>query len=201
MTMRGSARGCFEANLAQDLRAMGTPKGSPIVVSLRSSVGRFVLLLRLAEGLKACRGRRSPIYLLARALYGAYSTHLGMSVPLGVFGAGLSVAHVGTLVVNGKARVGENCRIHPGVTIGAIAGGAPRIGSDVFIGPNAVILGDIVVGRGATIGALSLVDRDVPEGGVVVSARAVVIRRDGVPWTRWDDSPYSPGDQEQVIDA
>lgn len=43
----------------------------------------------------------------------------GFSIPVNSFGPGLSIAHGGTIVVNNTARIGKNCRIHEGVTIGA----------------------------------------------------------------------------------
>lgn len=42
-----------------------------------------------------------------------------MHIPINVFGIGLSIAHLGTIVVNGNAIVGEGCRIHVGAVIGA----------------------------------------------------------------------------------
>lgn len=42
-------------------------------------------------------------------------------IPLNVFGPGLSIAHFGSIIVNGNAKVGENCRIQDSVTIGANA--------------------------------------------------------------------------------
>ena len=43
----------------------------------------------------------------------------GVHIPINVFGIGLSIAHLGTIVVNGNAIVGEGCRIHVGAVIGA----------------------------------------------------------------------------------
>jgi len=68
----------------------------------------------------------------------------GFEIPLNVFGKGLSIAHKGTIVVNGAARIGENCRIHTCVNIGTLPGTsnvAPIIGNDVYIGPGAKIWG------------------------------------------------------------
>ena len=39
-----------------------------------------------------------------------------------------------------------------------------RLGSRIYIGPQAVITMGVVIGDGATIGALSFVERDVPAG-------------------------------------
>jgi len=47
---------------------------------------------------------------------------LGFSIPLNVFGSGLSIAHIGPIIVSPHARIGRNCRIHVGVNIGTRAG-------------------------------------------------------------------------------
>ncbi|MDT2966208.1 CatB-related O-acetyltransferase [Enterococcus casseliflavus] len=51
-----------------------------------------------------------------------------------------------------------------------------QIGSDVWIGSNAVILQGVTVGTGAVIGANSVVTKDVPPYAVVVGSPAVVKR-------------------------
>lgn len=55
-------------------------------------------------------------------------------IPLNVFGPGLYIAHFGSIVVNGNARVGENCRIQESTTIGATNGAttAPYLGNNIF---------------------------------------------------------------------
>lgn len=97
-----------------------------------------------------------------------YSVKLGFSIPLNVFGPGLSIAHYGTIVVNGAAKVGKNCRIHEGVNIGATNGGAsaPQIGDNVFIGTGAKIIGDISVANDVAIGANAVVVKSITENGV-----------------------------------
>lgn len=46
---------------------------------------------------------------------------LGFSIPLNVFGSGLSIAHVGPIVVSPHSRISMN-RIHVGVNIGTRTG-------------------------------------------------------------------------------
>jgi acetyltransferase-like isoleucine patch superfamily enzyme len=50
------------------------------------------------------------------------------------------------------------------------------IGSDVWIGQQAVLLGGITVGHGAIIGAFTVVAKDVQPYAVVVGNPAIVIR-------------------------
>ncbi|MDR6173592.1 serine acetyltransferase [Nocardioides zeae] len=136
----------------------------------------FLFLLRNAEIL-----RDSPSWLQRRAFYPPvrlafwlWSMLCGFDIPLGVFGAGLSIAHRGSIVVNGDAVVGRNCRIHQNVTIGAIGGEAPVIGDDVFIGPGAGIYGPVRIGSGAKIGPHAYVVDDVPEAGRAFAPKATI---------------------------
>ena len=59
--------------------------------------------------------------------------------------------------------------------LGRFGGGVPVIEDDVTIGANAVLLGDIVVHRGAKIGAGAVVLCDVPEGATAVGVPAKVL--------------------------
>jgi acetyltransferase-like isoleucine patch superfamily enzyme len=53
------------------------------------------------------------------------------------------------------------------------------IEDDCWIGAGATILGEVHVGRGAVIGAGSVVTRDVPPNAVVAGIPAVVLRYRG----------------------
>ena len=88
---------------------------------------------------------------------------LGFSIPLNVFGPGLSIAHYGTIVVAEKAKIGANCGIHEGVTIGATNGSsdAAQIGDNVFIGSGAKIIGGVKISNNVAIAANAVVVRDV----------------------------------------
>jgi serine O-acetyltransferase len=87
-------------------------------------------------------------------------------------GAGLYLGHWGTLVINPKAKIGENCNIAQGVTIAqANRGkneGVPEIGNQVWIGPNAVIVGNIKIGDNVLIAPNVFVNFNVPANSVVV---------------------------------
>jgi len=80
------------------------------------------------------------------------------------------------VVVNGQAKVGRNCIIAQNVTIAGKDGKAPTIGDWVYIGANSVILGGVKVGSNVFVGALTLVNKDVPDGAVVAGIPAKVLR-------------------------
>jgi serine O-acetyltransferase len=109
-------------------------------------------------------------YRLARV-----SLQTGISVPPGVFGPGLSIAHYGSIVVNDQARVGAFCRLHSATNIGVADGRAPVLGDRVYVGPGAVLFGGITVGDDVAVGANSVVNRDVPSGVTVAGVPARVV--------------------------
>ncbi len=63
-------------------------------------------------------GPHSICYIILKAQFKYMSMKLGFSIPLSVFGPGLSICHYGTIVVNGKGSVGANCRIQTDTLIG-----------------------------------------------------------------------------------
>ena len=95
---------------------------------------------------------------------------LNIEIWVNQFGPGLSIALAGGIVVNGNAKIGNNCRIHEGVTIGATNGsiGAAKIGNNVFLGSGAKIIGDIKIADNVAVGAGAVVVKDIMENGITV---------------------------------
>ena len=93
-------------------------------------------------------------------------------------GDGLYLGHWGALVINPKAKIGRNCNIAQGVTIGQQNRGRnegfPEIGNEVWIGPNAVIVGGIRIGNNVLIAPNSYVNFDVPDNCVVMGNPAQI---------------------------
>lgn len=103
--------------------------------------------------------------------YKKLSLKLGFSIPINVFGKGLSIAHYGTIVVNSMAKIGDNCRIHENVTIGSTGGSAqaPVIGDNVFLGSGAKVIGSLTIADDVCVGAGAVVVSSVNESAVTVA--------------------------------
>jgi len=128
----------------------------------------YIFQMRMRKLEFALNCGKNPIKRLYRKiLFRKSSVKLGFSISPNTFGPGLSIAHRGTIVVNGGARIGANCRIHADVNIGTEAGksdSAPSIGDNCYIGPGAKIFGPIEIGSGTVVGANAVVNKSFPEG-------------------------------------
>ena len=78
--------------------------------------------------------------------------------------------------------IGENVNIATGVTIGKANRGSnmgvPRIGNNVWIGTNAVIVGNITIGDDVLIAPNTYINVDVPSHSIVVGNPAVLHSRE-----------------------
>ena len=87
-------------------------------------------------------------------------------------GEGLYLGHWGLLAINPKVIIGKNCNIAQGVSIAQSNRGkfigTPIIGDEVWIGPNAVIVGGITIGNNVLIAPNVYLAEDVPDNSLVI---------------------------------
>lgn len=117
--------------------------------------------------------------------YLSLSLKTGISIPKNTCDKGLTLYHYGSIVVNAACEIGRNCCIMNNVNIGANQGSlkAPKIGNDVYIGPGAVIFGDIEIADGCYIGANAVVNKSVLEpNSVIAGIPAKVLKKDPIHW-------------------
>ena len=155
---------------------------SRIKIFLKPDVIRsFLIVLRKAEYYTNCQSWFWGRWY--RFLYHKYSIKLGFTIPLNVFGPGLSIPHIGTIVVSVHSKIGANCRLHACVNIGASGGGknAPNIGDNVYIGPGAILFGDICIADNVTIGANATVNKSCVQQNVVLAGSPASIVKDDYP--------------------
>lgn len=138
-------------------------------------VWNFQILLRKVEYYKN-NARNVPgkiRYALACRKLHRLSILLGFEMHSESFGPGLSISHPGSIIISSLARIGDNCRIHPGVIIGTKAGGIEpartRLGNNVYIGPGVKIIGDIEIADNIAIGANSVVTHSFTEPGITIA--------------------------------
>lgn len=114
----------------------------------------------------------APVLILYR-----FFTELifGYEIPAATeIGKGFLIDHGYGLVINKHTRIGDYFRVKHGVTIGCKTlpcggqGPSPKIGDNVDVGANAMIIGDVNIGSHVKIGAGAIVTKDVPSYCVVV---------------------------------
>ena len=87
-------------------------------------------------------------------------------------------------IILGVERIGRNCFVHHNVTIGMNLGnlrgssGKPKVGNKVWIGPNTLIHGNVVIGDGVTVFEGSVVSRSIPDCCVAGGNPAKIIQRE-----------------------
>ena len=86
-------------------------------------IWKFLLSLRRLEYCSNQSGMLGriliPLRLLHQYRYHRLSVLLNFTIPVNVADKGLAIVHYGSIIVSKGARIGQNCRIHEGVTIGA----------------------------------------------------------------------------------
>jgi serine O-acetyltransferase len=126
-------------------------------------------------------------------LVGRFLSHLGRFLtgieihPGAKIGSGLFIDHGMGVVIGETAEIGERVTLYHGVTLGGLLPSVdsaaqvgrkrhPTLSDDVIVGSGAQILGPIVVGPAARVGANAVVTKDVPPGVTVVGIPARIAR-------------------------
>lgn len=149
-------------------------------------IWRFQKYLRKLEyytNASVCKSVKYLGKILYKMRYRKQSLKLGFTIPINVCDYGLSMAHYGTIVISANAHIGRYFHIHAGVNIGASAGRseAPTIGNNVYIGPGAILFGNIQIADNCTIAANATVNKSFDiERSVIAGTPAKVVKQEYV---------------------
>lgn len=132
-----------------------------------------VLLYRLAHTVRQPLDRRPRLWAIPVGVFYRFFVEwlLGVEIPWKTrIGARLRVYHGVGIVINDAAVLGDDVAIRHGVTIGNKhdGGPCPRIGDGVEIGAGATIIGGVVVGEYAKVGAGCVLTKDLPPGATAL---------------------------------
>lgn len=117
---------------------------------------RFSFWLRLASSPCCWSKLALPMYIWQKHRSGIQIS------PNTKIGYGLYIGHGGPVIINKSAILGNNINLSPYSVIGANHGQAAKIDDEVYIGPNCCIIENVHIGSQVTIGAGSVVTKDIP---------------------------------------
>jgi len=202
-----SLRAALSALLVEDYRILAAASFDLVAVLDRDPATTKALHVLLhAKGFLALQTHRFAHSLWKRgrrefALYlqGCVSRVLQVDLhPAAQLGIGIFFDHATGIVIGETSAIDDNVSILQNVTLGGTGKEAgdrhPKIRSGVLIGAGAAILGNIVIGSNARIGAGSVVLKPVPAGTTVagVPARLVGKARSAEP-SRTMDQVFDDG--------
>ena len=145
---------------------------------------------------------RMPFSFLYKLLKPISEILTGIELPCETtIGKRFRIDHFGGVIISGDAVFGDDCVLRNGVTVGlrwAGERGSPIIGNRVDIGAGAKILGPIRIGDDVAIGANAVVITDVPSNSIAVGIPARILPRNA-PKPRTQPTQVSiAGDSEGV---
>ncbi len=127
---------------------------------------------------------RVPLSLVYKVLKLLSQILTGIDLPCEVtVGKRLLIEHFGDIIISGDTVIGDDVIIRNGVTIGLKRTGergAPVIGNRVDIGAGAKVLGAIRIGDDVSIGANAVVITDVPNHSLAVGVPARIRPRHSI---------------------
>lgn len=130
---------------------------------------RFQIFFRMCHGMGVTKVAGNVLYILDR-------TRKRIVLPRQTkVGYGLYIGHGGPIVINPTTKIGCNVNLSQYTTIGSNDGMAATIGDCVYIGPNVCIVEDVIIGNNATIGAGSVVTKDIPDNATAAGNYAKVL--------------------------
>lgn len=131
---------------------------------------RYLFFLR-----RATRNGNFVSRLVVKSMSRRYGLEISRKTAIG---GGLYLGHAYGITINPEAKLGENCNLHKGVTIGrenrGDRVGAPTLGNRVWVGVNATIVGNISIGSDVLIAPNSYVNHDIPSHSIVFGNPCIV---------------------------
>ncbi|QDT97295.1 serine O-acetyltransferase [Gimesia aquarii] len=105
------------------------------------------------------------------------------------FGRRFVIIHSQGIVINSSVTAGDDIKLEHQVTIGAERNISPTLGSDIFIGAGAKIIGPVDVGSHSKIGANAVVVKNVAPHTTVggIPARVLKVHSENLPIKQEND--------------
>lgn len=141
---------------------------------------KIVYLGRIMQNTKSTLVKK-----LVKKLLVLYSHKFGIDIwDFENIGSGFKISHPFAITINSGVKIGNNCTIFKGATLGSVRSGCrqgvPTIGNRVVIGLNSTVVGGIYVGDDVFIAPNSFVNFNVPPHSLVIGNPGIVKHKENV---------------------
>lgn len=141
--------------------------------------------------LRLCQASRSwgvgkPLHYIFRWLHRSACNNAGIDLPWKTrIAGGFSLTHGWGVVINPNALIGKNVTFFNGVTLGqrdriakdgTRSTGYPTIEDEVWVGPHAMIVGGVTIGKGSRIAGGAFITENIPPYSTVMGNPASVVK-------------------------
>lgn len=152
---------------------------------------RVILTMRLCQAAATFRAPFRSVLFPLRIIHhmAAHSAAVDFSWKTKI-GAGIAITHGWGLVVSPGVTIGNNVTLFHGVTLGSFYRITPEgnrlieypvIEDDVWIGPHAIIVGGVTIGRGSRILGGAFVADSIPPYSVVSGNPSSIVKANCTP--------------------
>lgn len=187
---RHGSRGVGLLAVVPKVAALG--RGAAIRAAIRLAGGTCGPGLRVEKGLRVRHGWHAGFALGTDVYLGRGTTFDCPTTGALAIGSRCSLTQGVFISAGARVEIGDDCLLGEYTSLrdtshGIAANGVPmreqlveprpiRLADDVWLGRGVVVVGGVEVGRGAVVGANSVVTRDLPPMGVAMGAPARVTR-------------------------
>jgi serine O-acetyltransferase len=123
---------------------------------------------------------RKMLAVVYRSMHRYIRNHYGIELHATAnIGRRFLIGHQGVVVIHEFATIGDDCSVRQGVTIGAVEAvhfHAPVLGNNVEVAAGAVIVGKVRVGNNVRIGPNCVVMASIPDNSIAVMPPPRIIR-------------------------
>jgi serine O-acetyltransferase len=164
---------------------------SLVIKAISNRTFRVVVTMRLCNLLSSSNWLGKMLLPVLQSLHRLSTTIACMDFPWRTeIDGGLALTHGRGMVVHQGVKIGKNVTLFHGVTLGRrdkiLTNGErlteyPVIEDDVWVGPNAIIVGGVIIGRGSRIAGGSFVTDNVAPFSTILGNPATIVNRNCIP--------------------
>lgn len=144
--------------------------------NVNACVFRYLKVLRKYEYYS---NKNSIVKYYYRYLHRRFGLKYHLAIPINKVGFGLYIPHIEGGVIINCEKIGNNCIINSGVVVGHKGNNdlVPSIGNNVTLSVGCKIIGKIKIGNNVLVAPNAVVINDIPDNSIVVGIPGRIINK------------------------